>query len=359
MINIRLLIPMLLLLLAQAQTTQAGNSSSRKLLRGAPNETDDHNNKQDTTTNMKVIQRVIKEAIISSLMSKDGKVDPREMDSAQEVGFLPDEVKQLVNLAQQHAGDSVRETEHFLNSVQIIPKDATQYALHHVEIIPKEEDSEEEKELKRLDMQIIQRVIKEAIISSVNSEDGKVDAAKMQKAKMVGFTSDEVKQLVDLAKKNGDNKDIEKYLNSVQIIQKEATQYALRHIEIIPKEDAKDIIKTTERQQEDEKEDEVSVSPRVMIANALLSSLNIEVDPEAMERAVDAGFSTAEVRRLTRLARKKIDSDGNEKQVEDDLKEFRELKFPRSKEEVLMCRWELEILFLPSTTTTTTSKERD
>jgi len=247
-------------------------------------------------------------------------------------------VSVLLFMPQTHAG-SLRRSQRILQSdadmeaVQQIIKDAIFEAIP-MEDVEKEKDDIDINFLhEHVDMEVIQKVIKDAILSSIASEDNKVDPVKLERARRVGFALEEVDKLVNIAKEHGtDEKEVVKYLENIYILPVDATQYALHHVEIISKEEYES--RSAVESKKGTVDEETSV-PRA-IADALLSSLNLEVDPEAMDRAGEVGFSRQQVRHLAHLARKKIESDGNPNQVEEDLKKFREMKFSGSTTETFV-----------------------
>lgn len=183
-------------------------------------------------------------------------------------------------------------------------------------------------------METLQKVIKEAVLSSLASEDGKVDSVKMENARDVGFAFEEVQEVVKIAKKHGGAKEIEDFMDSVQIVPKKATQYSFHHIEIIPKERS---IETEDERKEDsthskdgKKEDEEQISAPHAMANAIESAINSEagkVDSEALQLAVKSGWTSDEVNHMVRLALNSIhDHAGDKLQVLRDLERLRMLK---------------------------------
>lgn len=176
------------------------------------------------------------------------------------------------------------------------------------------------------DMKTIENVIKDVVLSSIRSGDGKIDAVKMEKARDVGFAFEEVQKLVQLAEKHGDANDIEAFLENVQIVPRDASENSFNHI-VLPN------IETGNREAKeslDEKEDEGKISAPRAIADAIESAVNSgsgEVDPEALQLAVDTGWTSDEVHNMARLALKSIhDHDGDKSRVLSDLRRLRTMK---------------------------------
>eukprot|EP00547_Thalassionema_nitzschioides_P004067 CAMPEP_0194209408 /NCGR_PEP_ID=MMETSP0156-20130528/7544_1 /TAXON_ID=33649 /ORGANISM="Thalassionema nitzschioides, Strain L26-B" /LENGTH=245 /DNA_ID=CAMNT_0038936575 /DNA_START=52 /DNA_END=789 /DNA_ORIENTATION=+ len=199
----------------------------------------------------------------------------------------------------------------------------------------------------------IDRVIKDVIVSSIHA-DGEINAAQMDSAKAVGFKEQEVEYVVAIAQDKGDFHEIANFLDSVYILPVEATQWAMHHVEIIPKDTSKiqknpavrdprkyevdGPFATKLKAHEDVDDERLSaIKPRIAtpdaLANAIESAVNSEdgsISRQALQVAMASGWSEDEVLHVARMALESVEDNGGDKT--EVLSEIQKLRGPQKEE---------------------------
>mmetsp|Transcript_21891 Transcript_21891/g.33120 ORF Transcript_21891/g.33120 Transcript_21891/m.33120 type:complete len:248 (+) Transcript_21891:72-815(+) len=203
----------------------------------------------------------------------------------------------------------------------------------------------------------VDQVIKDVIMSSVHAA-GEIGATQMENAKAVGFKEQEVEYLVALAQDKGEINQITDFLDSVYILPVEATQWALHHVEVIPKDTSKikknpvvrdptkyevdgpfgtklgSALKNVEEERlsafDTEKE---RLSSPEALANALESAVtsdNGSVSRQALQVAMASGWSQEEILHIVGMALESVEDNGGDKT--EVLSEIQKLRGPKKEE---------------------------